>query len=90
MADEEKDEGEKTPRPKRVRRAPKKIQSEDFAAFHESMPTLAPAPLFQQQQPTPGPAAPAVQLAIRNVTKATVINHPSLLTIPGDLEVRTP
>lgn len=58
---EEKDEGEKTPRPKRVRRAPKKIQSEDFAAFHESMPTLAPAPLFQQQ-PTPGPAAPAVQL----------------------------
>ncbi|RYP55708.1 hypothetical protein DL771_012449 [Monosporascus sp. 5C6A] len=51
---------EKEPRPKRVRRAPKKIQTEDFAPFHESMPTLAPtlAPAPAQ----PAVAAPAVRL----------------------------
>ena len=55
---EAQEDGQKTPRPKRVRRAPKKIQGEDLAAFQGSMPTLAPAPAL-------GPAnsaAPAVQL----------------------------
>lgn len=49
-------EEEKTPRPKRIRRAPKKIQSDDFAPFHESMPNLVPSPI------KPPTAAPAVQL----------------------------
>ncbi|RYP07846.1 hypothetical protein DL765_008999 [Monosporascus sp. GIB2] len=51
---------EKEPRPKRVRRAPKKIQTEDFAPFHESMPTLAPTLAPAPAQPTV--AAPAVRL----------------------------
>lgn len=57
--DDQPAEEEKTPRPKRVRRAPKKIQSEDFAPFHESMPTLAPAPIPTS---TTSATAPAVQL----------------------------
>ncbi|RYP37013.1 hypothetical protein DL768_010908 [Monosporascus sp. mg162] len=51
---------EKEPRPKRVRRAPKKIQTEDFAPFHESMPTLAPTLAPAPAQPPV--AAPAVRL----------------------------